>query len=142
MINDKIKCELIDHIIDAINEGRCNDLYVSDLHNEIFNTDYYVTYYSEGSQWLKNMGLDPFMVIDYVQDYEKDNFGETNTKVDSVSIVNMLVYILGEEILSHSKHLQHLQSSWDERLNEENLNTLSKEFEEMRLTLSCIDIIC
>lgn len=142
MINDKIKCELIECILDAIQEGRCDDVYGSDLHNEIFNTDYHVTYYYEGSEWLKKMGIDSFMAIEYVQDYENDNFGETNTKVDSVSIVNMLVYILGEEILSESKHLQ---TRLDERLNKKSLNKIAEEFDSIQRDLwhfpTC-DIIC
>ena len=39
-------------------------------------------------------------LIDYVIDYEKANFGETNTKINSEAIVNMLAYILGEELIN------------------------------------------
>jgi len=68
-----------------------------DLHNEIFNTDYYIIGTYEAKQWLSDRVFD---VIEYIQDYEIDNFGEVNTDLTSPEkVVNMYVYIIGEEIL-------------------------------------------
>ena len=68
-----------------------------DLHNEIFNTDYYIIGTYEAKQWLSDKVFD---VIDYIKEYEQDNFGESYTDLgDPEKIVNMYVYILGEEIL-------------------------------------------
>ncbi len=71
--------------------------YVSDLHNEIFNSDYYIIGYYKAEQWL---GSDTFRCIEDVIQYEKDNFGEVCTDFSSAeAIVNMWVYAEGWEII-------------------------------------------
>jgi len=68
-----------------------------DLHNEIFNTDYYLIYTYEAEEWL---GSKVFDIIRYVKEYENDTFGEEYTDVsDPVKLVNMYVYIIGEELI-------------------------------------------
>ena len=68
-----------------------------DLHNEIFNTDYYIIGTYEAKQWLSDKVFD---VIDYIKEYEQDNFGEVTTDLGNPeAVVNMYCYILGEEIL-------------------------------------------
>lgn len=69
----------------------------NEIHNEIFNTDYYIVYTYEAEQWL---GGKVFDVIRYITEYEEDNFGEIHTDLtDATKVVNMYVYILGEEII-------------------------------------------
>ena len=76
-----------------------------DLHNEIFNTDYYLTYTGECEEWL---GDHVFDVIRTVKDYEDDNFGEVTTDIsDPCKLVNMYVYIVGEELISEDKELRN-----------------------------------
>ena len=85
--------ELKDYDVEAFNQ-LVED---QELHNEIFNTDYYIVYTYEAEQWL---GSNVFDVIRYVTEYEEDNFGEVTTDLsDASKLVNMYVYILGEEIL-------------------------------------------
>ena len=73
------------------------DAYVSDLHDDIFNTDYYIIGYYQCKQW---MGDSAFDMIGDVQEYEKDNFGEVHTDLSSPeSVVNMWVYIQGWECI-------------------------------------------
>ena len=70
---------------------------ISEIHNDLFNTDYYLIYYSECNKWL---GSHAFECIGIIQEYEKDNFGEVTTDLsNSESVVNMYVYIVGEHIL-------------------------------------------
>ncbi len=70
---------------------------ISDIHHDLFNTDYYLIYYSECNKWL---GSHAFECIGIIQDYENDNFGEVTTDLSSSeSVVNMYVYIVGEHIL-------------------------------------------
>lgn len=95
--NNSVYKEIAQHIVDNINDHIDSD--TGDLHNALFNESYYIVGYYQASEWLKEHNIDAFDCIDYVQDYEKDNFGETNTKVNSESMVNMLAYILGEEVL-------------------------------------------
>ena len=71
--------------------------YISDLHHDIFNTDYYIIGHYQAKQW---MGADAFDMIGDVVEYEKDNFGELYTDLSSPeSVVNMWVYIQGYEII-------------------------------------------
>ena len=71
------------------------DLY--DLHHEIFNTDYYIVGRYQAKQWL---GTDAFDCISEIQEYENAHFGSVTTDLSEPErVVNMYVYIIGEEIL-------------------------------------------
>ena len=71
------------------------DLY--DLHHEIFNTDYYIIGRYQAKQWL---GADAFDCIAEIQEYENEHFGSVTTDLSEPErVVNMYVYIIGEEIL-------------------------------------------
>ena len=68
-----------------------------DLHHEIFNTDYYIIGSYKATQWL---GDQVFNIIDFIKEYEQMNFGEVFTDfANPEAIVNMYVYIIGEEIV-------------------------------------------
>ena len=70
---------------------------VYDLHHEIFNTDYYIIGRYQAKQW---MGADAFDCIYEIQEYENNNFGRVTTDLSEPErVVNMYVYIIGEEIL-------------------------------------------
>ena len=70
---------------------------ITDIHNDIFNTDYYIIGYYNAEKWL---GSNAFECIGCIKGYEQDNFGEIYTDLSSSeSVVNMYVYIIGEEIL-------------------------------------------
>tara|TARA_R100001594_G_C3983828_1_gene250714 strand:+ start:168 stop:497 length:330 start_codon:yes stop_codon:yes gene_type:complete len=87
---DRIK-ENIDYDNDYLN----NDLH--DIHHDLFNSDYYIIGIYEATKWLKN---EVFNVIEYIKEYENLHFGEVTTDFSSAeSVVNMYVYIIGEEIL-------------------------------------------
>ena len=76
-----------------------------DLHNEIFNTGYYVAYRGEGAKW---MGDEAFEIIGIVKDYEQSNFGEVTTDLsDDVAVTNMYVYIVGEELIGEDPKLRN-----------------------------------
>ena len=92
---------LNDSLKDFDKETREQLIRDGDLHNEIFNTGYYVAYYSEANEWL---GDQAFEIIGIVKEYEEDNFGEVTTDLsDSVKVVNMYVYILGEDIMANDE---------------------------------------
>lgn len=79
--------------------------YACDLHNEVYNTDYFIIGRYRAEEWLKeNYGI--FQAMDKIKEYEEDNFGEVNTDLlEPERVVNMLVYIIGEEVLQESKRL-------------------------------------
>ena len=69
----------------------------TDLHNEIFNTDYYIIGRYQAKEWL---GADAFDCIYEIQEYEKNHFGEVTTDLSEPErVVNMYVYVVGERII-------------------------------------------
>ena len=112
----EMKVDATNAIIDCLECGY--DGYYCDLFNEVFNTDYYVTGTAEAKSTL---GDDVFDAIGRIYTYEKDNFGEIYTDLsDPVKIVNMLFYIIGEEIMyDNGEFSKILDEHWDEYADEE-----------------------
>lgn len=102
--------------------------YIEDLHNEVFNTDYYIIGYYKAEEALKNSDYGIFGAIDKIQEYEKNQFGEVNTDLSSSeAVANMLYYIIGEETLSEIPSLY----SYSGYLDDEEKAELIQEIEEM-----------
>lgn len=127
-MENKTRQELSSLIIDAINDERLNDKPVSEIHNEVFNTDYFIIGNYQAEQWLiANGGI--FNAIEIIKDYEQDNFGEVNTDFSEPErVCNMLVYILGEEIINN---LKVIQDNWDSECNADILEELKTELENL-----------
>ena len=106
------------------------DCYGCDLHHYIFNEDYFIIGCYQAEEWLKNnYGI--FSAIEKIKEYEQDNFGEMTTDLSSSeNVVNMLVYILGEELLSESETLNS-NKCWDNHLTEEDCKNIIEELEEV-----------
>ena len=116
------------HAVDQLKDGIGVDVYGCDLHNELFNRDYFIVYHSRAVQWLKNCDIDTFDAIETVFEYEKENFGEVNTQVNPKAIVNMYAYIAGEAVLSESKTLN---KKWDSHLTESDCKKIAKELNSL-----------
>ena len=92
--------EIQQYFDDYINE---NDEFIDnsdldDLHHNVFNTDYYIIGTYKATQWLEDQ---VFNIIEFIKDYEINNFGEVTTDFSSPeNVVNMYVYIIGESIVS------------------------------------------
>ena len=84
-------------IIEALTDGEYSGYYC-DLHNCLFNEDYYYSCASEAEEDLNVIGV--FDAIGVIVEYENDNFGEVNTDFTSPwEVGNMLYYIVGGEVL-------------------------------------------
>ena len=116
--------ELIDYTIEGLENLKRTSPEASEVHHEIFNTDYFIIGYAKAERWLdKNIGS--FQAIRAIQDYEKFHFGEIITDLSSSErVCNMYVYIKGEEILHQSKTLSRL---WDDKLNDDQLQEIINE---------------
>jgi hypothetical protein len=124
-IDFNTKKEIANVAIDYI-KSNLPECYGCDLHNEIFNTDYYIVGYYEAELWLTKFGV--FKAIAIVKEYEESVFGEVSTDVsDSEKLANMLAYIIGEEVLNESKTLN---DNWNNRLSEEDCKTIIEGLEE------------
>ena len=88
--------EILEDILDVLESGY--DGPMEELHNEVFNTGYYII-----GTWLAKQALTEFGVfdaIDKVQTWERDNIGELYTDVsDPEKLANMLYFVLGEMIM-------------------------------------------
>ena len=104
-------------IIEALEGGYSG--YYGDLHDEIFNTDYYIIGTYEAKEVLKE--YDVFEAIEKIQEYEKYNFGEVYTDLSNPEkIVNMLWYIIGEEVLYEIMDgVEAWEENWNNRADEE-----------------------
>jgi hypothetical protein len=77
-----------------------------DLHDKLFNEDYYIIGYYKAEQWLKKHNLNIFQAIAFVQDYESENFGYdcVRSYTDAEKLVNMMTYIIGQELVEVFKN--------------------------------------
>jgi len=108
-ISKEGKEEILDVIIERLrNDYKSSDTIddICELHNECFNEDYFLIGYWKCEQWLKNNTQGIFSTIALIKDYENDIFGEGESNTDfanAENVLNMLIYIIGEEILFNLK---------------------------------------
>lgn len=103
--------EARERIIECL-KGGFGDYYC-DLHNEVFNTDYYITGTYEAKKALEE--YDVWEAIKKVQTYEKDIFGEVFTDLsDPKKVINLLFYIIGEEVMWE---MLDKSKTWNENWN-------------------------
>ena len=115
-------------IIEALRDGYSG--YYCDLHNEVFNTDYYIIGTYQAEEALKEYGV--FKAIEKVQTYEKENFGEVYTDLSNPEkLINMLFYIIGEEVLYEMMDgIEAWNNNWNNQADEETNAEILKAIEE------------
>jgi len=92
----EMRLEAREAIIETLKDGYSG--YYCDLHNEVFNTDYYIIGTYEAKKALEEYGV--FEALEKIQTYEDFNFGKICTDLSNPEkVVNMLYYIIGEEVL-------------------------------------------
>ncbi len=117
------KQEMLDSILDNINDYS-ESANFCDFYNDIFNTDYIIGNY-EAEQKLKgfydeNYGRGIFAAINYIKDYEQENFGQINVNdlTSAERLANMIAAVRGEEVLDEV--LDDADLSEDDKVSEEN----------------------
>jgi hypothetical protein len=103
-VNDHIKgFDYMDNF-DKLSE-REQDRITEDLFQDLFNTDYYIIGYYQAEQWLKEHDISIFEGIEFVQDYERDNFGNDGIRnyTNAEQLVNMITYIIGYDVINELK---------------------------------------
>jgi len=94
-MNDYKREEIKTHILEQIEDYETRDLY--QLHHYLFNIDYYIIGTYEAKKWC---GDEVFNIIETIQEYEEDHFGEVYTDYSNPErVVNMYCYIVGQELL-------------------------------------------
>ena len=126
--HEAMKQEAIEAIIEALEDGYSG--YYCDLHNEVFNTDYYIVGTYEAKEALRE--YDVFDAIELVQTYEKDNFGEVYTDLsDPEKLINMVYYIIGDEVIGEMKEIEAFCDNWDNVADDETNTTIIEAMKEM-----------
>tara|TARA_R110000850_G_scaffold6942_6_gene26223 strand:- start:498 stop:845 length:348 start_codon:yes stop_codon:yes gene_type:complete len=105
-MKNSIKVELKEYILEGIQELKIDNLTskpgrldANELHQELFNQDYYIIGYFNAQQWMDKHFIDIFEGLEDIKEYEIANFGEAKHYTNAESMVNMLVYIYGEELI-------------------------------------------
>jgi hypothetical protein len=124
--NYKAVQEIRDDIKTRIHEYIGTD--IGELHHELYNTDYYIIGNYQAEQWLINQYGSVFYAIEDIKQYENDVFGEVNTDFSSPeNIVNMIVYIIGENELNNCYN--KLDIDYDSELTENIADKIFEYFE-------------
>ena len=102
--------EIRETLKDYIRENDQYEIDLDDLHHEVFNLDYYIIGTYKAKQWL---GDQVFEVINFIKEYEQDNFGEVTTDFsDPERVVNMYTYIIGEQVVSEYRDSLEKKAAW------------------------------
>lgn len=126
--HEAMKEEAVEAIIEALEGGY--DGYYCDLHNEVFNTDYYIVGTYEAKEALRE--YDVFDAIELVQNYEKDAFGEVYTDISNPEkLINMVYYIVGEEVIGEMTDIEEFSENWDNVADDETNAKIVEAMKEM-----------
>ena len=124
---EEAKWAIIDYLADGY-EG-----YLSDLHNEVFNEDFYTSDEMDAIDTLNEFG--GYDVVSECIRYEQDNFGQVSGEkyANPVWVLSMEWYIVGEEALTELiQNVLKLELDYpidfDEEMTEEDSLKLSKLF--------------
>lgn len=125
---DKYFQEVIQTAISWLSENKDWSGYGCDLHNEVYNTDYFIIGTYQAKQWLAN-GPGVFEAIETIREYEDQNFGSVTCDFsDPEKVCNMFVYIAGELALQESKTLQE---KWNDKLEPSDIALIIEELENV-----------
>ena len=125
-----------DFLQDNINSFEDNN-FLEDIHHHAFNTDYYIIGTYQAKQWLEGGAFD---VIETIQEYNQDNFGEeyTHSLGTAEEVVNMYAYIIGEEVVNEWR--EKVNSQYDDVLTDnEELNIKCFAIrEQLKSNINCM----
>ena len=126
--DQEMRKEAREAIIEALQDGYSGCY--CDLHNEVFNSDYYIIGTHRAKEALKE--YDVFEAIEKVQTYEKDNFSEVYTDLsDPEKLINMLYYIIGEEVLHEIMDgIEPWEDNYNNQADEETTAAILKAVEK------------
>lgn len=125
----EMRAQAKEAIIETLKNGYSG--YYCDLHNEVFNTDYYIIGVYKAKEALEDYGV--FEAIEKIQKYELNNFGAVYTDLsDPEKLINILYYIIGEKVLFEMMNdIEAFNENWNnlatDETNEEILEHLKEE---------------
>lgn len=111
------RIEALKDILETLENGY--EGYLFELHDEVFNTDYYIIGRYEAEKALEDYGV--FKAIREIRDYEEFSFRERYTDLsEPESVANMLYYIVGNEIINEIVNSNNsLSDEWNSIVSDE-----------------------
>lgn len=126
--HQEMRKEAIQDIIECLESGYSGNY--ADLHNEVFNTDYYIIGTYRAKEALREYDVSD--AIEKVLEYEDDMFGEHYTDVsDPEKLVNMLYYVIGDEIIGEMSDIMYDNRVWGESGNPETNEWIIQQMKEL-----------
>lgn len=126
--HDAMKQEAIADIIERLEDSY--DGYYCDLHNEVFNTDWYIIGTYQAKEALKE--YDVFEAIELVQTYEKEQFGEIYTELSNPEkLINMIYYIVGDEVIGEMNEIEEFSDNWNNTADDETNSIIVEAMRKM-----------
>ena len=98
MFSYEIKKELACEMINYIENYGIQDMYLCDVANKLYNTDYYIIGIYQAKQWLKKYFDDMLETIEYWEDETGEPYGQMITDVERLAtlvaftVVDNLLY--------------------------------------------------
>lgn len=127
-VHEEMKQEAIEAIIETLEGGYSG--YYCDLHNEVFNTDYYIIGTYAAKEALKE--YDVFEAIELVQKYENEQFGEIYTDLSNPEkLINMVYYIIGDEVICEMNEIEEFNDKWCDEADEQTNADIIEQMKEM-----------
>ncbi|UDM72764.1 hypothetical protein [Vagococcus fluvialis] len=129
--------EIIDDIVSYLEDEPT--FYGSELHDNVFNTDYYIIGTYKAEKALEEYGT--YKAIGEVIDYEEFHFGKRTTDLSNAeNVANMLYYIKASEYLANmsdklgveKRIYTMIDNNWNNELEEEDVATLLEEFKGLQ----------
>lgn len=126
----EMKEQAIADIIQILEDGYNG--YYCDLHNEVFNTDYYIIGTYQAKEALRE--YDVFDAIELVQTFEREQFGEVLTDLSNPEkLINMVYYIIGDEVIGEMYDIEAFNDAWNDEADEETNDIIIKAMVNMFL---------
>lgn len=104
--------------------------YYCDLHNRVFNEDWYIIGTARAKEALRE--YDVFDAIRLVQEYEEDNLGEVNTDLsDPEQLISMVWYVIGDEVICEMNEIAEFNDNWNNVADDETNAKILEVMKEM-----------
>lgn len=128
MKHESMREEAIEAIIEALEDGYSG--YYCDLHNEVFNTDWYIIGTYEAKEALKE--YDVFEAIELVQKFEEFHFGEVNTDLSNPEkLINMVYYVVGDGVICEMNDIEEFSDNWNNLSDDETNAAIVEKMKKM-----------
>ena len=97
MFTYEIKKEIANEMINYIENYGIQDIYLCDMANELYNTDYYIIGIYQAKEWLKKYFDDMLETIEYWEDETGEPYGNMITEVEKLA--TLVAYTVADIVL-------------------------------------------